>query len=1109
MTNSLGGHPDGAVGPSGPASQGSTLQGVGNEAPIAAGRRAVTALFADVAGSTKLGAELDPEDVVEVVGGAVRHFCEVVERYGGTVKDLAGDGILALFGAPSAHEDDPERAVLAGLEIQRVASEHARNIARSAGVDPLGVRVGVETGIVVIAPVGGGSRREMGATGDAVNIAARLQAAAEIGTVLVGPETRRQLGDSMLWGPTTRFELKGKRDMVEGAVALRSRERRVDLDVPLIGRTDQLRELAGVIDDAKAGRGRTVVVVGEAGIGKSRLLTELRRHARDANVSWLDAQCNALDESTPFAAFRGLLWSSTVVVTGEPGSILRRLAEGEPALEDGERAPEAARFGTIEAIAAFAEEAAYDRPVVLCLEDLQWSDPSTLDAVRRLRDLARVAAVVVIATARIVTGHASRTLITEIEADPSAVVLTLGPLSPDQERRLLEELSGHALPPETEAAILEASDGVPLYLREFVRSFGGPLGDATTERPVPPTLDRLILARLDRLSAPARETATALSVLGRDVDLAVARSSVLGDDPDVSLVELVRQGLIAVEGPRCSFSHGLVQEVAYATLLRDRRKELHRSAAEALERSSREHLHAPATLAYHWERAGEPEQAIRYHLAAADAAEAVSGLIEALGHVDAAVRLAERVESDVDVPALLLRRATLREHLGDAAGARDDAERALDAARGRRDRHLELRALEELGSILAGAVDYRAATPLFDEALHLAEVSGDRTELVRCHARLSIAWTNRLRLDRGLKHAERASAIAREERGAALEVVALDALKQVELQIGDFPSAERHVSQVLDFAELRGDLWSAQVCELELGLIATARGRWEDARSHLEHGSALNREVRDDGNMPLHLATRAWLDRLQGRYGSSLGLATQAWDAAREHAHAEWTAWSSMFLGSILLEVGSDEEAARILEEGAAAAERSGADLHSVRCCALLGRARLRCGDALGASDALNRAEDVFVRIVLPADRTIVFAWDAFVDAALIRASLGEEAGQARELESLLRLWERDGFREAVAEGHLGLARLAARARDPQGAARAARVAADEAGSAGLPGTSWRAHAFLSTLPGAAPEHAEVARSIVGDLTLSLTDHTLAEVLCDTLERELGGSTWP
>ena len=249
------------------------------------------------------------------------------------------------------------------------------------------------------------------------------------------------------------------------------------------------------------------------------------------------------------------------------------------------------------------------------------------------------------------------------------------------------------------------------------------------------------------------------------MDLAVARSSVLREDPDASLIELVRQGLIDVEGATCSFSHGLVQEVAYSTLLRDRRRELHRLAAETLETSSVEHQ--DATLAYHWERAGEPAAAITYHVAAADAAEAVSALIEALGHVDAAVRLATDVDVDaarLDVPELILRRARLHDHLGNAASAREDAERVLAAARERRDRRLELHALEELGSILAGAVDYRAATPLFDEALHLAEVSGDRVELVRCHARLSIAWTNRLRFDRGLEHAERALAIAQDDR---------------------------------------------------------------------------------------------------------------------------------------------------------------------------------------------------------------------------------------------------------------------------------------------------------------------------------------------------------
>jgi predicted ATPase len=552
--------------------------------------------------------------------------------------------------------------------------------------------------------------------------------------------------------------------------------------------------LAAVIEDLRRGTGRTIIVVGEAGIGKSRLLAEARTRAQDANVAWLDGRCRALEEGTPFAGFRDLLRSSPlgVAAEGEAGSIVHRLAEGEPAREEGGRSPEALRFDTLEAIATFASGVARRGPVILCFEDLHWSDPSTLDAVRRLRDVTRVDPVAVIATLRVVTGHGSRALLTEFEVDPSTVVLTLGPLGQDEERHLLAELSGQTLPKETEESILSASDGVPLYLREFVRSLGGAEADRTAARGVPPTLDRLILARLDRLPAADRETLTALSVLGRDVDLSIARSSVLRDNPDASLVELVRQGLVDVEGASCSFSHGLVQEVAYSTLLRDRRKELHRRAAETLETSAMEHQ--DATLAHHWEQAGEPAAAIAYHVAAADDAEAVSGLIEALGHVDAAVRLATDVDADVDVdvPRLILRRARLHDHLGNAASAREDAEQVLAAARERRDRHLELHALEELGSILAGAVDYRAATPLFDEALHLAEVSGDRVELVRCHARLSIAWTNRLRFDRGLEHAEHALAIAQDDRSPELEAEALDALKQVELQTGDFPSAEDH-----------------------------------------------------------------------------------------------------------------------------------------------------------------------------------------------------------------------------------------------------------------------------------------------------------------------------
>ena len=358
------------------------------------GRRAVTALFADVAGSTELASRLDPEDVVEVVGGAVRQFCEVVESFGGMVKDLAGDGILALFGTPYAHEDDPERAVLAGLEIQRVVERHAETVAKAAGVDDFGVRVGIETGLVVIGPIGGGSHQETGATGDAVNVAARLQSQADIGTVLVGPETRRQLGDGIVVGPDAAARAQGpERDRRGGC-----RARHGQSGEP----TRTFRSWVAWTRCARSpmrsttfseGTGRTVFVVGEAGIGKSRLLSEARRHAaarerrrgsRGTATRWRRAR------RSPASATSSDRPRSSVVVEGEAGAILRRLVGGDRGLRTiSGRMPEAARFSTLAAVAAFATEAARAGPVVLCLEDLHWSDPSTLDALRRLREVAR------------------------------------------------------------------------------------------------------------------------------------------------------------------------------------------------------------------------------------------------------------------------------------------------------------------------------------------------------------------------------------------------------------------------------------------------------------------------------------------------------------------------------------------------------------------------------------------------------------------------------------------------------------------------------------------------------------------------------------------------
>ena len=284
-------------------------------------RRTITALSADVAGSTALAERLDPEDVRDVVGAAVRAMAETVEHFGGTVKDVAGDGVLALFGAPVAHEDDTERAVLAGLEIQRNVADHARRVLLDYAIESFGVRVGIEAGLAVTGPVGGGSHVEYGATGDVVNTAARLQSEARVGSVLVGPTARAQVRELFHWSDPTAVELRGKNQVLHVAEAAGPRgdapraRRLPGRGAPLVGRQRELAMALRELDRLAGGVGVAVVIEGEAGIGKTRLLETLRERSR-SGAAWLDATCTSLGSSTPYAPVAQLLasWGRSLAV---------------------------------------------------------------------------------------------------------------------------------------------------------------------------------------------------------------------------------------------------------------------------------------------------------------------------------------------------------------------------------------------------------------------------------------------------------------------------------------------------------------------------------------------------------------------------------------------------------------------------------------------------------------------------------------------------------------------------------------------------------------------------------------------------------------------------
>jgi ABC-type oligopeptide transport system substrate-binding subunit/class 3 adenylate cyclase len=693
-------------------------------------RKVLTAVFADVVGSTALAERLDPEDVKLVVGEAVARIVGEVESLGGHVKDLAGDGVLAFFGAPTTREDDAERAVLCALRIVAEMEEYGREVRRGWGVEGFGVRVGAATGAVVVGEVGSGSRVEYAAFGDTVNVAARLQSAAEPGSVLVDEATHRAVEGLFEWDAPRELELKGKSEPVAAwpvaGVAAAGRTRGLaGVETRLVGRSRELGLGREALEALRAGRGGVLVVAGDAGIGKTRLLNELRELAEREGSSWLEGRCVSYGESLPYWPFRDLLrgeWigagaeepelrvrvglrrrleqlfdSGLEASSAEPtspgrgprspsatggeadelypylGGLLEVALEHEAAARTSELSPEALQWRTFEVVGQLFARLAESAPLVLAFEDLHWADPTSVLLLEQLLSLAEEAPVLLVLSLRPERDHPSWTLREHAGREFPHLLreIDLGPLG-DADGELLAALVAPAtLPAELERRVLEAAEGNPFFLEELVRSLAdvgalvrdgdGWRFDHAVEVEVPPTVEKAILARLDRLSAPARDLVTAASALGRTFALPLLEG-VLGELPDEALHELQRLGLLRQSRrwpqPEYRFRHALIQETAYRTLLAEQRERLHRRAAEWLEeRHAERDTEALGLLAYHWLRAEDEDKAAGYLLRAGDKARLEYALDEAIEHYRDLLPLLERRGERQEIALVLFKLA--------------------------------------------------------------------------------------------------------------------------------------------------------------------------------------------------------------------------------------------------------------------------------------------------------------------------------------------------------------------------------------------------------------------------------------------------------------------
>jgi len=633
--------------------------------PAEGERRQLTVLFCDLAGSTALAAQFDPEDMRDLIRDYQSACAATIARHDGFVAKYMGDGVLAYFGYPRAHEDDAERAVRAALDV----TGGIGGLKTPAGV-PLQVRIGIATGLVVVGDmIGFGAAFEQSVVGETPNLAARLQALAEPDGIVIDEATRRQVGGLFELSDPGPQTLKGFADaqrvwQVLGVSRVTNRFRalrsRPAGSAPTVGRDAEIELLMHHWNAAKAGHGRAVLISAEAGVGKSRLAETIRDRIRGEPHVALRYFCSAHHRESALYPVIGQLERAAGfdrsddaatriaklgnMLAGTPSEAeLPLLAELLSLPGSGDRrpslTPDQRKTKLLDTLMTLLEDAARRAPAIMIFEDLHWMDPTSGELTERA--LARVdrLPVLLLATYRPDfqprwTGHANVSTISLPRLDRRA-----------QETLVRDLAGGVALPASVVNTILARGDGVPLFIEELTKevleaSEAATAATVTVPVTVPVSLQASLMARVDRLGPAAREVAQTASAIGREFpyDLAVAAMS--GDEAQTlsGLDQLVAAGLMFQRGTppdACyEFKHALVRDVAYSRLLRKPRRALHRRIAGYLQNRPREQGDAgPEMLAWHFAEAGQPDQAAAYWLEAGRREAGRSANLEAIGHL--------------------------------------------------------------------------------------------------------------------------------------------------------------------------------------------------------------------------------------------------------------------------------------------------------------------------------------------------------------------------------------------------------------------------------------------------------------------------------------------
>ena len=920
-------------------------------------RKLVTVLFADVANYTSISEKLDPEEVHQIMDGCFKILMEEIHRYEGTINQFTGDGVMALFGAPVSHEDHAQRACYAALSIQKAIREYGEKIKKESGVD-FNMRIGLNSGPVIVGSIGDDLRMDYTAIGDTTNLASRMEGMARPGTILGTVYTHKLARDFFEFEPLGKIEMKGKEEPQEAFELIKTGEVETRIEAAtakgltkFIGRKNSMAALTEALEKAMSGAGQVAGLVGEAGVGKSRLLLEMRKQFPKDEYTYLEGRCLHFGGSMAYLPILDILRSYFEIKEGDREFILKKkMADKIAGLDEKLKGclpcfqellslkvedkiylnlePMQKRDRIFESIRDLLVRESQNKPLIVVVEDLHWTDKTSEEFLNYLIGWLANAKILLILLYRPEYTHqwGSKSYYNRIGLDQ---------LTTTSSAELVQAiLEGGEVVPELRELILNRAAGNPLFMEEFTHTLleNGTiqkkdhqyvLSRKASEIQVPDTIQGIIAARMDRLEDNLKRTMQVASVIGRDFAFRILQT-ITGMREELKSYLLNLQGLEFIYEKRLFpeleyiFKHALTQEVAYSSLLLKRRKEIHEKIGRAIEQIYPERLEEfYEMLAYHYNEGEDWAKALDYLTKAGDRLAAAYANQEALHYYDRALDVCGKIgtsslKTSVNVAR---KRGLLNAKIGDFRGAIVDFNRMLATARSLADRHLEGMALAYRGWAEHQNHDFETTEHTLKAAL---AIGSEGFEDVRFFASVSLV--------------------------AFFFAINRNADAQPFLRAIEKQAPGIDDPFILGWWSLMG------------ALSAQWQGRFDDVLKHLEHRRAADR------GRGANFLINSWVEALarsgKGEYEQALALLEDVIATGERIGEYFWRVRALNTMGWVYSELQDYQRAMVWNTQGFEAAKEAIAPNPEVE-----SNARLNLGDNLLALGRLGEAEDHFHKV--------------------------------------------------------------------------------------------------------------------------------------------------